>query len=80
MAVNMTAGATRLRYRRFLLLSGIAAAAWSVTSLGIAVAASTIVPNPVAASVLAVIIAAGLGLGIDRVVRRAGRRRAPDIK
>lgn len=78
MAVNMTAGATRLRYRRFLLLSGIAAAAWSVTSLGIAVAASTIVPNPVAASVLAVIIAAGLGLGIDRVVRRTGRRRAPD--
>ncbi|ROP66875.1 DedA family protein [Curtobacterium sp. PhB115] len=74
-AVNMTAGATKLPYRRFLAISAIAGVAWSATSVGIALAASQVLHEPIVAAGVSVVVAAGLGLVVDRVVGRVSRKR-----
>lgn len=74
-AVNMTAGATRLPYRRFLAISSLAGLAWSATSLGIALAASSVLHEPIVAAVVSMVVAAGLGIVVDRVIGRVSRRR-----
>jgi membrane protein DedA with SNARE-associated domain len=74
-AVNMTAGATKLPYRRFLMISAIAGAAWSATSVGIALAASSVLHEPLVAAVVSMVVAAGLGIVVDRVIGSISRRR-----
>ncbi|MGN8048789.1 DedA family protein [Curtobacterium sp. 22159] len=74
-AVNMTAGATRLPYRRFLAISSVAGLAWSATSIGIALAASSVLHEPVVAAIVSMVVAAGLGIVVDRVIGRVTRRR-----
>lgn len=74
-AVNMTAGATRLPYRRFLAISSIAGLAWSATSIGIALATSSVLHEPVVAALVSMVVAAGLGIAVDRVLGRVGRKR-----
>ncbi|WP_186377130.1 DedA family protein [Curtobacterium pusillum] len=74
-AVNMTAGATRLPYRRFLAISSIAGLAWSTTSVGIALAASSVLHEPLVAAAVSMVVAAGLGIVVDRVLGRVTRRR-----
>lgn len=74
-AVNMTAGATRLPYRRFLAISSIAGLAWSATSIGIALAASTVLHEPLVAALVSMVVAAGLGIAVDRVIGTISRRR-----
>lgn len=57
-AVNMTAGASRLPYRRFLLLSLASASAWACVSVTIAVLVGAFVtPEPLLATTIAVMIA-----------------------
>lgn len=74
-AVNMTAGATRLPYRRFLAISSLAGLAWSATSIGIALAASSVLHEPIVAAVVSMVVAAGLGIVVDRVIGSITRRR-----
>ncbi|WFR66158.1 DedA family protein [Curtobacterium flaccumfaciens] len=74
-AVNMTAGATRLPYRRFLTISSLAGLAWSATSIGIALAASSVLHEPVVAALVSMVVAAGLGIVVDRVIGRVARKR-----
>ena len=74
-AVNMTAGATRLPYRRFLAISSVAGLAWAATSIGIALAASSVLHEPVVAALVSMVVAAGLGIVVDRVIGGVSRRR-----
>ena len=75
-AVNMTAGATRLPYRQFLAISSLAGVAWSATSVGIALAASQVLHEPVVAALVSMVVAAGLGIAVDRVIGSISRKRA----
>jgi membrane protein DedA with SNARE-associated domain len=73
--VNMTAGASRLPYRRFLLLSLASASAWACVSVTIAVLVGAFVtPEPLLATTIAVAIALAGGITVDRVI--AWRRTA----
>ncbi|PZE67598.1 DedA family protein, partial [Curtobacterium sp. MCBD17_021] len=74
-AVNMTAGATGLRYRRFLGISAVAGTAWSATSIGIALATSSFLHEPLVAAAVSMVVAGLLGFGVDRVLGRLQRRR-----
>ncbi|MFJ2979869.1 DedA family protein [Curtobacterium sp. NPDC087082] len=74
-AVNMTAGATRLPYRKFLAISSVAGLAWSATSIGIALAASSVLHEPLVAALVSMVVAAGLGIAVDRVIGRVTRKR-----
>lgn len=74
-AVNTTAGATRLPYRRFLAISAIAGTAWSATSVGIALAASQVLHEPLVAALVSMVVAGGLGIAVDRVIGSISRRR-----
>jgi membrane protein DedA with SNARE-associated domain len=75
-AVNMTAGATGLPYRRFLGISAVAGIAWSTTSIGIALATSSFLHEPLVAAAVSMVVAGGLGVAVDRVLGRLQRRRA----
>lgn len=78
-AVNMTAGATRLPYRRFLPLTLIAAVGWVGLSLLIAgVASAWLGHSPLLAAVVGVVVSILVGFAIDlgiRLVRRIRVRR-----
>ena len=76
-AVNMTAGATRLPYRRFLPLTLVAAVAWVALSFAIAgVAAAWLGHSPLLAAVVGIVVSILMGLSIDLGVRLVQRARA----
>ncbi|WP_127818738.1 DedA family protein [Microbacterium sp. CPCC 204701] len=70
-AVNMTAGATRYPFRRFLPLSVAAGVTWAAYSalFGI-VAGQWLHDQPILAIVLAIAVAALVGVVVDAVIRR----------
>lgn len=73
--VNMAAGAARLPYRRFVLLSLASAAAWACVSVLIAVLVGAfITPEPLLATTIAVTIALTGGIIVDRTI--AWRRKS----
>lgn len=76
-AVNMTAGATRYPFRRFLPLSVAAGVTWAAYSalFGI-VAGQWLHDQPLLAIVLAIVVAALVGAVVDAVVRRILNRSA----
>jgi membrane-associated protein len=80
-AVNMTAGATRFPFRRFVPLAILGGFCWASYSVLIgAVAGAWLKHNPLLGALLAVVAALILGLVIDAGVSRmlrARRRRAP---
>lgn len=70
-AVNMTAGATRLPHKRFFGLTVIAGVAWAIYSVLIALLAGAVFGhNPLGAAALGIVLAIGAGLIIDRVMSR----------
>ncbi|MEV7608783.1 DedA family protein [Microbacterium sp. NPDC089320] len=76
-AVNMSAGALRFPWRRFLPLSLVAGLSWSALSLAIGLlAGSWITDQPLASAGIGVGVALIIGLMIDRIAA-ARRRRAP---
>lgn len=76
-AVNMSAGALRFPWRRFLPLSLVAGLSWSALSLAIGLlAGSWITDQPLASAGIGVGVALIIGLVIDRIAA-ARRRRAP---
>ncbi|KQZ25108.1 MULTISPECIES: VTT domain-containing protein [Microbacterium] len=76
-AVNMSAGALRFPWRRFVPLSLVAGASWSALSLTIGLlAGSWVQEQPLVSAGVGVVVALALGVVIDRVAA-ARRRRAP---
>lgn len=75
LAVNLTAGATRVPAGRYLAISGIAALAWAAYQALIGAAVAALVPGgPVVAVVVSVVVAVVLGLAVDAVLARRLRR------
>lgn len=76
-AVNMSAGALGFAWRRFVPLSLIGGASWSILSITIGLlAGSWVEDQPLVGAGIGIAIALVLGLVIDRVAA-ARRRRAP---
>lgn len=76
-AVNMSAGALGFPWRRFVPLSLIGGASWSIFSIALGLlAGSWIKGQPLLSAGLGVVIALLVGLVIDRVVAIRRRRRA----
>lgn len=75
-AVNLTAGASGLRYGRFLPLSALAGAAWAVYNVVIGASFGAIwADQPLLAIVVSVVVAITVGIMIDTIATRIARRR-----
>lgn len=75
LAVNLTAGATRIPAPRYLAIAAVAALAWAAYQALIGAVVATFLPGgPVAAVVESVVLAVGLGLAIDALLVRRSRR------
>lgn len=74
--VNMLAGATRLPYRRYLVISFIAAASWVCLSTLIAIAVGAFISDPLPATLITITVAVISGVVVDRIVARR-RESAP---
>lgn len=75
-AVNLTAGASGLPYRRFLPLSALAGAAWAIYNVVVGASFGAILADqPVVAIVVSVIVAMAVGFVIDAVASRIAKRR-----
>lgn len=85
-AVNLTAGATRFPYRRFLPLSLLAGVSWAVFNVVVGASVGAwLGDSPLLAVVVSVLVAIGLGIAVDyaagrisaaRAVRRSGEASA----
>lgn len=70
-AVNVTAGATRFPYRRFVPLAVMAAVSWAAYNVGIGVVAGSWVrDNPLLGATAAIVLALLVGVVIDKVMAR----------
>ncbi|WP_045297386.1 DedA family protein [Microbacterium trichothecenolyticum] len=77
LAVNLTAGATRLPAPRYLAVAALAALAWAVYQALVGAVVAALVPGgPVVAVVVSVAFAVGLGLAVDAVLARRLRDRS----
>lgn len=77
-AVNLTAGASGLPYRRFVPLSGAAGIAWAIYNVAVgASVGAALAETPVLAIVVSVLVAITLGLLVDAVAVRVSRARRP---
>lgn len=77
LAVNITAGATRLPASRHLVIAGLAASAWAVYQALIGALVARIVPGgPIVAVLVSIGVAVVLGAVLDAVLSRATRPRA----
>lgn len=75
--VNMTAGASGMRHRKFFVLSVLTGASWSAFSVGIGLLAGHWVEdNPLLGVALGLVLALALGLIVDHTVQRVDRARA----
>ncbi|WP_026059700.1 DedA family protein [Microbacterium yannicii] len=71
LAVNLTAGATRIAAPRYLTIAGLAALAWALYQALIGAVVAAVVPGgPVVAVVVSVALALAVGLAIDAVLAR----------
>lgn len=80
-AVNLSAGASGLPWRRFLPLSVAAGTGWAFYNTGVGLLFGAALPSqPVLAVLLSVVVAITLGVLIDLIVNRltARRTRRPD--
>jgi membrane protein DedA with SNARE-associated domain len=75
LAVNLTAGASRVPAPRYFVVAGLAALGWAAYQALIGAVVATIVPGgPVVAVVVSVVVAVGIGLAIDAISTRRDRR------
>ncbi|MEO5920811.1 MAG: DedA family protein [Pseudolysinimonas sp.] len=76
-AVNLSAGAAGLPYRRYLPLSAAAGTGWALYNTGIGLLFGTAMRDqPVLAVVISVLVAIALGVTVDLVVNRVARTRS----
>ncbi|WP_405372555.1 MULTISPECIES: DedA family protein [unclassified Microbacterium] len=77
LAVNLTAGATRVAAGRYLGVAAVAATAWAAYQAVVGAAVGTLLPGqPVVAVLVAMVAAVALGAAIDVAVTRITRRRS----
>lgn len=77
LAVNLTAGASRVPAPRYLAIAACAALAWAVYQAFVGAAVAAILPGgPVLAVVVSIVLAVGIGVAIDALLARRLRRRA----
>lgn len=77
-AVNLTAGASGFRYRRFLGLTSVAGVCWATyTSIVGAIFGAWFDGNPLLAVVVSVAVALALGVLVDRATSRIAAGRLP---
>ncbi|RLK52976.1 DedA family protein [Microbacterium telephonicum] len=77
LAVNLTAGATRIPAPRYLAVCAVAATAWASYQAVVGAAVGALLPDaPLLAVVVSVAVALLLGVGIDVAIGRWNRRRA----
>lgn len=77
-AVNLSAGASGLPYRRFLPLSAAACCGWAVYNVGVGAVFGTLLSDtPVVAVVVSVVVAVALGVTVDAIARSLSRRSTP---
>lgn len=74
-AVNVIAGASGLRYRRFLVLSAIAGTAWAGMCAAVAALSAAWLGDPLWSSLLGIGVMLLIGFGIDVVAKRRMRGR-----
>lgn len=76
LAVNLMAGAVRLRPSRYLPVAALAAVGWAAYQAVVGALVSTLVPGmPIVGIVVSIVVAVLLGLTVDLVVTRISRRR-----
>lgn len=76
LAVNLSAGASRVPTGRYLALAGAAATGWAVYQAAIGAIVTRLVPGgPVVAILVSITVALALGAGIDAVVSSTQRTR-----
>jgi len=78
-AVNMLAGSTGLRYRRFLVFSGIAGVSWALMTTAVASLSAAWLGHPLWSALLGIGIMLVLGLVIDHLARRKLRASSSDV-
>lgn len=77
LAVNLTAGATRVPARRFLPIAAVAATAWAAYQAVVGAAVGALLPDaPIAAVLISVGVALALGVTIDTLAAMLSKRRA----
>lgn len=77
LAVNLTAGASRIPAPRYLAIAACAALAWAGYQAFIGALVAAILPGgPVAAVVVSIVLAVGIGVAVDAVLARRLRRAA----
>lgn len=76
LAINLVAGASRIHAVRYLLLILVASAGWAAYQASVGAVVAVLVPGGAVVGVLvSIVVAVGLGLLIDLLVRR----RDPDV-
>lgn len=79
LAVNLTAGASRVPAPRYLAIASCAAAAWALYQAFIGATVAALLPGgPVVAVVVSVALAVGIGVAIDAVLARRLRGRTTE--
>ncbi|WP_341974541.1 VTT domain-containing protein [Microbacterium sp. LTA6] len=79
-AVNMSAGALDFAWRRFIPLSLLAGASWSIFSVGIGLfAGSWVKDQPLLSAAIGVVLALLIGFTVDRVAARRRRAAVPQL-
>jgi membrane protein DedA with SNARE-associated domain len=77
-AVNLTAGASALPYRRFIPLSGAAGISWAIYNCAVGAFFGTLLTGrPLLAITLSIAAAIAIGVLVDTIVARRSRTRAP---
>lgn len=75
LAVNLTAGATRIPAPRYLGVVAVAATAWAIYQAAVGAIVAHLLPGgPVVAVLVSIATAVGLGILIDLIVSRVSRR------
>jgi membrane-associated protein len=75
LAVNLTAGASRVPAPRYLSIAAAAAVGWAAYQAVLGAIVAAIVPGgPVVAVIISIVVAIGIGLLIDVIVSRRNRR------
>lgn len=78
LAINLVAGATCIPFGRYLGLVMLAATGWATYQAAVGALFATIFPGaPIAAVLVSVVVAVGLGALIDLMIRKRTRRRNP---
>lgn len=74
LAINLVAGAARIRAPRYLPLVAIAALGWAAYQASIGALVAVLVPGgPLVAVIVSIVAAIALGVGIDLITRRLRR-------